>query len=138
MMSCCAERMALSKKEENLFEPALSGDLHQKRMQAPGIQTLEWNPGLMAQVDPKMYRLSVTGLVKKALHLSLEDIFEAFPKVSTTAPFHYAGRDARHGYRIHTARWAGVRLRHILLASGIEPEAQVVEFLELGNQAINK
>lgn len=103
------------------------------------------NHGTVPIVDTNTYWLSITGLVKKSLELSLEDIYEDFPRVSVTATMQCVG-NRRHEMikarkiegeilwdteAVSTAVWSGVRLRHVLLRAGIEPNAAHVAFTGL-------
>jgi sulfite oxidase len=72
-------------------------------------------------IDVENYHLAVTGMVKKELSLSFEDIQEEFPKVSVIAMLQ--ANDAGS-----TAKFAGIRLRHVLLAAGVNPETHYVAF----------
>lgn len=109
------------------------------------------NHGNVPQLDANTFRLAVNGLVKKILSLSLDELIENFPKVELTATIQCAGnrrreRDALRAIEgevpwdreaISTAKWGGVRLRHILLASGVQPAAHHVSFTSLDNLHLN-
>lgn len=133
-MSCFAEQMALSKKEEKLFES--ENATHVAAILPVDGQLSLLDKSQIPQVDPWMYRLSVTGLVKKALRLSLNDIYEEFPKVSVTTSGHQTGYANPFFKRVE---WSGIRLRHVLLASGVDAGTRFVEFagienLQVGNE----
>jgi sulfite oxidase len=73
------------------------------------------------KIDVENYHLAVTGMVKKELSLSFEDIQEEFPKVSIIAMLQTDNAG-------NTARFAGIRLRHVLLAAGVNAETRYVAF----------
>lgn len=84
-------------------------------------------------IDVENYHLTVTGMVKKELSLSFDDIQEEFPKVSVNALLQ--GID--DSGNVHsdtswdtssTAKFAGIRLRHVLLAAGVDSETRYVAF----------
>lgn len=99
------------------------------------------NHGSVPDIDPARYRLSITGLVKKTLHLSLRDLMK-LPRVTLTATLQCAGNRRQEftainpipdetpwgGEAIGNAVWAGIPLRQVLLAAGVEPKAQHVVF----------
>jgi sulfite oxidase len=82
------------------------------------------------QIDSQNYFLSIKGLVKKSLCLSLDDLREDFPRVTLAASI--SGDDRIQPTPL--TRWGGIRLRHLLLASGIEPSATHVIFLGLNDR----
>ena len=99
------------------------------------------NHGLIPEVDPDGYRLTVGGLVDSSLELSMEDL-RGFPKKEITAVMQCAG-NRRDGLirvapipgetpwgagAIGNARWAGVSLREVLLAAGVGDEARHAAF----------
>src|SRR5262245_19126774 len=127
-MSCFAEQMTLSKKDENLFESQNAS--HVTAILPVEGQLPLLDKSLIPQVDPWMYRLFVTGLVKKALRLSLNDIYEQFPKVSVTTSGQQTGY-ANPFYR--RVEWSGIRLRHVLLASGVQEGTRFVAFAGIEN-----
>ncbi len=88
-----------------------------------------YHQGAIPQIDSQNYHLSVKGLVKKSLCLSLDDLREDFPKVTLAASL--PGEEASKANQ--PAKWSGIRLRHLLLASGIEADATHVVFFGLNN-----
>lgn len=103
------------------------------------------NHGTIPIVSPQTYFLSVTGLVRKHTLLSLEDLFEHYPRVSVTATVQCAGNRRREMSEarkiqgeipwdteaVSTAVWSGVRLRHVLSRAGLEADAAHVAFTGL-------
>jgi sulfite oxidase len=100
------------------------------------------NHGSVPAVDPDSYRLALAGAVTEPLLLSLRELRERFPHASVTATLACAGNRRRELDRvapvadaipwgagaIGNAVWTGVRLRDLLLAAGIAPEAGHVAF----------
>ena len=84
-------------------------------------------------VDPAAYRLAVTGDVRTALSLSLDDLRRAFPRATVTATLQCAGSRRAElmavkeipgespwvADAIGTATWTGVPLRAVLEAAGV-------------------
>lgn len=103
------------------------------------------NHGSVPEINPTRYRLSVGGRVKKRLTLSLGDLRDRFPKVALTATLQCAGNRRTELIAIHpvpgelpwdanaigNAAWAGVALREVLLAAGIDSNARHVAFTGL-------
>jgi sulfite oxidase len=103
---------------------------------------LAQGPGNVPKIDMGTYQLSVRGLVNKELNLSLEDILEEFPKVyvsatlpcidevpQTTSQLSNHLREVAYEKRSPSpAKFAGIRLRHVLLAAGVNPESRFVAF----------
>jgi sulfite oxidase len=88
-----------------------------------------YHQGAIPQIDSQKYHLSVKGLVKKSLCLSLEDLREDFPKVTLAASL----QGEEWSKQNQMAKWSGIRLRHLLLATGVEPDATHVVFFGLNN-----
>lgn len=100
--------------------------------------------GDVPEVDPGSYRLEVSGLVKRALRLSLEDVRD-LPKAETTATLYCAGNRRAELTQVKpipgkvawdvgaagNARWGGVLLRDVLEAAGIGEGARHVAFTGL-------
>jgi sulfite oxidase len=107
------------------------------------------NHGSVPAVDPDSYRLALAGLVREPLLLSLRQLRERFPHASVTATLACAGNRRGELDRIApvpdaipwgagaigNAVWTGVRLRDLLLAAGIAPEARHVAFTGLDEVA---
>lgn len=92
------------------------------------------------QIDPKQYRLRVTGLVEREVSLSLGQL-EAYPRTDVTATMTCAGnRRYEHSKispikgvpwregAIGNAQWSGVRLSLLLKEAGVQPNARHVWF----------
>ncbi len=90
------------------------------------------NHGPIQQIDPDGWRLSVDGLVRRPLSLSLEDLRGGFAEHELPATLQCAG-NRREGFlpirdipgeapwgsgATSTARWAGARLADVLAAAG--------------------
>lgn len=105
--------------------------------------------GSIPIVEPDAYRLTLGGAVREALLLSLHELRERFPRVTVTATLACAGNRRRELERfaevsnavpwgagaIGNAVWTGVRLRDLLLAAGLEPNARHVAFTGLDEVA---
>jgi DMSO/TMAO reductase YedYZ molybdopterin-dependent catalytic subunit len=72
--------------------------------------------------DPATYRMTVTGLVKDDLSLSLTDL-AALPQTGITKDFQCVT-----GWRVNDVPWSGVLLRDVLAVAGVEPEAAALKF----------
>jgi DMSO/TMAO reductase YedYZ molybdopterin-dependent catalytic subunit len=72
--------------------------------------------------DPATYRLSVTGLVKNELSLSLADL-AALPQTGITKDFQCVT-----GWRVADVPWSGVLLRDVLAVAGVDSEAAALRF----------
>lgn len=104
--------------------------------------------GTFPAIDPETYRLWITGLVKKPLELSLEDIYEEFPRVSIAATIRVTNnrrdmavtgkieREPEEIEAVGTAVWTGIRLRHVLLWTGVESGAAHVAFRGMNEVAL--
>jgi sulfite oxidase len=100
------------------------------------------NHGTIPEIDPAGYCLSIGGMVRRPLSLSLDELIERFPRVALAATLQCAGnrRDELMAIEmvpgelpwgaeaISSAEWAGVRLRDVLLAADWEPDAAHVAF----------
>lgn len=100
------------------------------------------NHGNIPTIDPATYRLSVAGMVRQPLELSLNDLMTQFPRVEVVATLQCAGNRRDELMKvapipdelpwgagaISTARWAGARLRDVLIAAGIERSAKHAAF----------
>ncbi len=101
--------------------------------------------GAIPTVDPASYRLEIDGMVRTPLALALDDLRERFATATVTATLACAGNRRAElaairtipdeipwgAGAIGTARWTGVRLRDVLLASGVAPNAGHVAFTGL-------
>jgi DMSO/TMAO reductase YedYZ molybdopterin-dependent catalytic subunit len=90
------------------------------------------------ELDPEAWRLSVAGLVRETLSVSLRDLRE-MPAQSLTATLECAGNGralfspAPGGERwelgaVSTAHWTGARLRDVLDRAGVLPSARELIF----------
>jgi sulfite oxidase len=100
------------------------------------------NHGSVPQVSAYRYTLSVTGIVRSPLKLSLAELKEDFPASSVIATLQCAGHRRNElatiqpipgeiswgAEAIGNALWLGVPLREVLLAAGIDPHAKHVTF----------
>ncbi len=103
------------------------------------------NHGDVPQLAPAEYALTVSGLVRTSLHLSLAELRERFQPRTIAATLVCAGnrRDelaqiapipdelAWGAEAIGNAVWEGVALAEVLAAAGIQPEARHVAFTGL-------
>jgi sulfite oxidase len=112
----------------------------QKKLLTPEGLFLTQNLEALPKIDVENYRLAVTGMVKKELSLSFEDIVEEFPKVSAFAkvPGLYEPADGfSNSEEVRTVKFAGIRLRHVLLAAGVNPDTQFVALSGLDDEPAN-
>lgn len=103
------------------------------------------NHGAVPDIDPDRYRLSVTGLVTRSLHLSLDDLQRRFSKTVLTAALQCAGNRRSElmavapvpgelpwdAGAIGNAVWGGVPLREVLTEAGVDDRAAHVAFTGL-------
>lgn len=108
------------------------------------------NHGSIPEINPGRYVLTVGGLVKKPLRLSLRDLWQ-FPQTTITATLQCAGYRRKELAELEpipdemnwdlepvgTASWSGVALRDVLLVAGIEPETHHVAFTGLDQVQVN-
>ena len=100
------------------------------------------NHGKVPAVDPLSFRLSVDGLVRRPVEVSVAELRERFPPITLAATLSCAGNRRtqltdvapirgelpwRDG-AIGNAHWTGVRLRDVLEATEPAPEARHVAF----------
>jgi sulfoxide reductase catalytic subunit YedY len=83
-----------------------------------GIRSVKDGP----QYQPDQWRLTVTGLVKQELSLSLAK-FLALPLVNQVKEF-----DCVEGWKVHQVPWEGVSVREIMSRADIKPEATHIVF----------
>jgi len=92
------------------------------------------NNGGWPEVDAAAWRLVVDGLVERPLSLSLDDLRARFETVTVTSVLECAGNGRSFlapevegvpwGYgAVGCARFTGVRLKDVLAAAGVKPEA---------------
>ncbi len=101
------------------------------------------------KIDPTAFRLEIKGSVKAPQSLSLADLTAKFEQVETTAVLQcsgnsrgffqprVAGGQLGHG-AMGNARWKGVRLRDVLLAAGVAPDARQAVFNGLDRPVMEK
>lgn len=83
-----------------------------------GIRSVKDGP----QYQPDQWRLTVTGLVKQELSLSLAK-FLALPQINQVKEF-----DCVEGWKVHQVPWEGVSVREIMSRADIKPEAKYIIF----------
>jgi DMSO/TMAO reductase YedYZ molybdopterin-dependent catalytic subunit len=89
-------------------------------------------------VDPVAFRLKVTGLVKKPLTLSLDEL-KRMRSTDLVAGFECSGNSPRSMQGLSSnGRWTGVRLKHILDESGLREHAREIVFFgaDHGNEEV--
>ncbi|MBI3942523.1 MAG: molybdopterin-dependent oxidoreductase [Chloroflexi bacterium] len=100
------------------------------------------NHGTIPDVYAESYRLSINGLVRKPVQLSLQQLRENFPSTSTVATLQCAGNRRQELANIEeiagelpwsedaisNGEWRGVLLRDILQSLEIEPGARHIDF----------
>lgn len=103
------------------------------------------NHAPIPDIEATDYRLSVTGMVRRQLQLSLDDIAKNFSRSTVTATLQCAGnrRDELavvapipgelpwSAEAIGNTVWSGVALREVLAEAGPAPEASHVSFIGL-------
>jgi sulfite dehydrogenase (cytochrome) subunit A len=99
--------------------------------------------GIPLEIDPRAYRINITGCVRTPLSLSLEELHK-FPAVEIVAVHQCSGNSRGfmeprvgggqlgHG-AMGNARWKGVPLKAVLDHVGVKPEARQVTFNGLDN-----
>lgn len=133
-------------KQENPFNAAPPPRLLTRSHATPTELFFVRSHGEAPEVDVESYRLVVNGGVLKPLSLSLEEIKNNFERVTVSATLQCAGnrREELMAVRpiphelpwgvnaIGHAAWAGIRLRDVLAAAGVEGEAGFHPHLEFG------
>jgi sulfite oxidase len=121
-------------------QPSLqpSINVQRKRLLTPTPLFYVRNHGNIPCINPNKYKLTISGLTKKPLTLSLDDLKEDFPKVTQVSTLLCTNNDCDGATlssdrmwskaAISTAKWGGIRLRHLLLAVGVDSLAQNVSF----------
>ena len=96
-------------------------------------------------IDPRVWRLDVTGLVERPIMLTLDDLLRRYPAREVTSTMVCAGLRRSEFLRlgplpgelpwgpepVSTGRWGGIALGDLLRDVGIRPEARHVEFVGL-------
>lgn len=99
------------------------------------------NHGPVPELDPRLWRLSVDGMVDRPLELSLDDLQDRFEHHEVVATLQCAGNRRSGLAKVHdipghpwgsgatsTATWTGARLTDVLAAAGAQNTAQHVAF----------
>jgi sulfite oxidase len=103
------------------------------------------NHAAVPEIDPAVYRLSVTGMVRQALWLSLDELRARFERQTVVATLQCAGNRRTELYTVapipgevpwgaeavSNAVWGGVRLRDVILAAGLQGEPRHAAFTGL-------
>lgn len=111
----------------------------------PTDQFFVRNHGTIPTIDPLTFRLTVGGLVRTKLELSLEDLKTRFPQAKVMATLQCAGNRREEmaavapipgevpwgAEAIGNAIWGGVRLRDVLIAAGIDRRSHHAAFTGL-------
>ena len=79
--------------------------------------------GSMPVFDPKVWRLEITGLVRRPVSLGYQDVL-ALPRAHQVSTFHCVT-----GWTVKDVRWAGVRFKHLLDLVDPLPEAKAIRFV---------
>ncbi len=101
---------------------------------------VRWHmPNIPTHIDEKTYKIHINGLVKKELHISLEDLKTNFEQVEVTAVLQCGG-NSRSAFTptaggiqwgngaMGCATWKGVRLSDILDRAGLKKDAEWIGF----------
>lgn len=101
---------------------------------------VRWHmPDIPTHIDPDTYTIHINGLVKKELHISLNDLKNKFEQVEVTAVLQCGG-NSRSAFTpiaggiqwgngaMGCATWKGVRLSDILSMAGLKKEAKWIGF----------
>ncbi len=101
---------------------------------------VRWHmPDIPTKLDPDNYTISVNGLVKKELKISLGDLKTKFEQVEVTAVLQCGG-NSRSAFQpiaggiqwgsgaMGCAKWKGVRLRDVLDEAGLKKDAAWIGF----------
>lgn len=78
--------------------------------------------GSFPRIAPERYRLEVSGMVDRPLHLTLADL-QSMPRTRLVRDFQCVT-----GWRVPSVHWEGVRLADVLDAAGVSPGASAVNF----------
>lgn len=126
------------------FNGGPPADLMAREMITPAGVFFVRNHGEVPEIDPAAYRLSVGGLVRRPLSLTLEEL-RHFPRATVTATLQCAGNRRQElaavepiGHElpwgteaVSTAEWAGVHLSDLLSAAETRRRARHVAFVGL-------
>lgn len=87
------------------------------------------------EIDLKGFRLEITGLVKKPMSLTLDEL-RAMPKKDQLMTLECSGNGSSKGFMnaVYNSRWTGTALRPILEHCGIRREAKEIVFFGLDHQ----
>jgi sulfite oxidase len=128
-MSTYRELKTAYRAPQESFQTLPSINQEPAKILTPEGLFLTQNLETIPKIDVENYQLAVKGMVKKELSLSFEDIVEEFPKVTGFA--NVQALDDTGGWNKEegsTVKFAGIRLRHVLLAAGVNPDTQYVAF----------
>lgn len=131
-------------RQEEPFNGGPPADLMAQAAVTPTSLFFVRNHGGVPKVDPATYRLSVGGLVRRPLSLSLDEI-RHLPKATVTATLQCAGNRRQElaavepiahelpwgTEAVSTAEWAGVHLSDLLSAAETRRRARHVAFVGL-------
>ncbi len=86
-------------------------------------------------IKPADYKLEVTGLVKKPLSLTIEEI-KALPKRDQLMTLECSGNGSSKGFMnaVYNSKWTGTPLKPLLEDAGIQPGAIEVAFIGYDRQ----
>ena len=79
--------------------------------------------GSMPVFDPKTWRLELTGLVRRPVSLTYDQLLW-LPRAHQVSTFHCVT-----GWTVRNVRWSGVRFRHLLELAEPLPAAKAVRFV---------
>jgi DMSO/TMAO reductase YedYZ molybdopterin-dependent catalytic subunit len=79
--------------------------------------------GSMPLFDPKTWRLEISGIVRRPVSVSYQQLL-ALPRVHQVSTFHCVT-----GWTVKDVRWSGVRLRHLLDLAEPLPTAKAIRFV---------
>lgn len=86
-------------------------------------------------IKPEDYKLEVTGLVKKPMSLTINDI-KALPKQDQLMTLECSGNGSSKGFMnaVYNSKWTGTPLKPLLEEAGIQPGAIEVAFIGYDHQ----
>jgi sulfite oxidase len=119
------------------FKGMPSSDQKPPKLLTPEGLFFDRNLQTIPEIDLENYQLTVKGMVKKELCLSYEDIVEEFPKVIVLANVQgdeELNDNVWNKPEAGLVKFAGIRLRHVLLAAGVNPDTQYVAFSGLDEE----
>jgi sulfite oxidase len=131
-------------RQEDPFNAGPPPELLGRSLVTPNELFFVRNHGAVPHIDAESYRLAVTGMVRRPLRFSLDEL-RRLPRVTVTATLQCAGNRRLEmaavepipnelgwaAEAVSTAEWKGVALRDLLKAVDPEPEARHVAFAGL-------